>query len=612
MKIKLCVAVLAILITSGWVSAASRKEGSIQTYIEKHYGPDYPTVRRLTLSEGTLGPADCRFIRQNLTGLEELKVVEDAHFADDVIPRGAFENMKTLRTFIAPAVKTLDSKVFAGCERLERVELPSLRKMGLRAFYHCINLKELYIGEAVEAVHPEGKEGLWFSRVSGLTVHVPDRETYELIIADDNSRGLDWSAFTFVADSGESLPVKDMAPAYVDSDYDGLRARLLSSFDRTDKDYSGGYYTGDYRWSLNLYTFNMNLNAWLNGTTTVPALTTLEAISWAAGAGFDAVDVTCYYIPGYSNTTMPTRSEEEIFGYARRIRTLCDSLGIAVSGTGVQNSFADPSSQRRATDVERIKFWIKVAHEMGAPVIRIFAGTPPADIRREGWEKIVDERIVPCIREVADYAAEYYPDVRIGLQNHGDMLATANQVISVLGRVGRKNVGIVNDTGFYRDFLSNDTYGYDCYSDIARVLPYTNNLQVKKKPGGANTEGRMDLERLMGDIRRSPYRGYIPVELLWVKNDEGHPGTLSTPPFEETSAFLQSLKSAAESTRTQHSSTSVPNNNESVVSVLEGSTPSQLHELMQLPADAVVSTPMPGPTSSTGSPCHGSRVDAMR
>ena len=96
-------------------------------------------------------------------------------------------------------------------------------------------------------------------------------------------------------------------------------------------------------------------------------------IGRAEKAGFDAVDLTCYYIPGYSNTTMPTLPEKDIVKYAREIKKLSKKLGIEVSGTGIQNNFADPNRNRRETDVERIKFWIKIAAEMGAPVIRIFA-----------------------------------------------------------------------------------------------------------------------------------------------------------------------------------------------------------------------------------------------
>lgn len=550
--------------------------GGLEKEVRSGCGDGCGGVRVLEISAGTLSAEDCRFIRENMVSLEELTVDSEASFVDGTVPKGAFCGMESLRKIRICNAVTVGAKAFSLCSNLGYVEmpdvehlavqafaqakgtgdsalktvrLPSLKSMEPRVFYYCTNLGDLYLSAPPEPQKPEGKEGLWFERVTGMLIHVPDREVYDRFMKAENCRTIDWSAYDFVADNGDSLPAPVLAAEYDDDSYMYLRDSLLPHFDRSDKDFSGGYYTGDFKLSLNLYTFNMNINAWLNGSGSAPHLSTLEAIEWAAKAGFDAVDVTCYYIPGYSNTSMPTLPEKEILAYARKIKKLCSRLGIEISGTGLQNNFADPSENRRRTDVERIKFWIKVAHEMGAPVIRIFSGTPPADIRREGWEKIARDRMAPHIREVADYAAEYYPDVRIGVQNHGDMLATANQVIKLLEWVGRDNVGIVNDTGFYREFLETDATSYCWYDDIAAVLPYSSNFQVKKKPAGAETSGLMDLNRIMTDMRKSPYRGYVPVELLWVSKDEGYPGRLDTPPFEETLDFAGKLRKAMEDTR---------------------------------------------------------------
>lgn len=559
------------------LDGATTENDRLQMRIDKVFGTDYAAIKRLRIRTGEVDATDCRFIRQSLTGLEELIVEQEADFSNGAVPKSAFEGMQTLKYIRVEQASSIGAKAFSCCEglieadfpevkfigvqafaqakgssagRLRAVRLPKLEKMEPRAFYYCTNLEELFLTAPCRAERPVGKEGLWFERVTRMVIHVPDRRTYDRFIDAENCRNLDWSAFDFVADNGDKLPEIVAAPAYNDATYDYVRNSLLPHFDKTDKDFSGEYYTGDFKSSLNMYTFNMNINAWLNDSSSAPQLSTLDAIRWAAEAGFDAVDVTCYYIPGYSNTAMPTLPEKEVLAFARKIRKLCAQLGIEVSGTGLQNNFADPNEQRRRTDVERIKFWIKVADEMGAPVIRIFAGPPPADIRREGWEKIARERIAPLVREVAQWAAEHHPSVRIGLQNHGGMLATANQVIRVLGWVDCDNVGIINDTGFYRDFLSTDATSYDWYRDIALILPYSNNFQIKKKPAGAETSQRMDLTRIMHDIRRSPYRGYLPVELLWVGKDEGYPGKLKTPPYEETLRFLRDLKEAVERTKT--------------------------------------------------------------
>ncbi|MGO4497188.1 S-layer homology domain-containing protein [Paenibacillus sp. 2RAB27] len=530
-------------------------------------GTNYGDIRVLTINAGELDPTDCAFIASNLTKLEELYVVGTANFVAATIPKNAFEGNRYLKKVQAdnvttigvkafnlfenltevnfPNVTTISSQAFAqtkgsSASKLTTARFPKVKKIEQRAFYFCMNLTDLYLGDVPPELNvPDGKQGLWFNFVTHMTIHVPSLAVYNEYIKLENSDQIDWSAMTFVADNGDSLPVITPAAPYIDADYNFLRV-----------DQTVPYYNGDYKLSLNMYTFNSNINSFLQGRTSPTPMTALEAIQWAHDHGFDAVDVTCYYIPGYSNTAMPTEAQiPAILAYAKQIKDLASSLGIAISGTGIQNNFADPNQTRRDLDIMRINFWTQVASEMGAPVIRVFSGPPPVDIARTGWATITHDRIVPAIQQVADYAAANYPDVQIGVQNHGDMLATANQVLQLVQWINRSNVGIVNDTGYYRDFLNVDASQYDWYKDISLVLPYSNNFQVKKKPGGAETTELMDLNKLFGVIRNSPYRGYIPVELLWLPGDDGYPNVLSTPPYDETSRFLQSMKTAMADTK---------------------------------------------------------------
>lgn len=99
-----------------------------------------------------------------------------------------------------------------------------------------------------------------------------------------------------------------------------------------------GYYTGDYQISLELYSFNANLNAYDLGRKGAPPLSPLDAIKWAKTAGFDAVDVTAYYFPGYSGTAMPTKPKATILAYADQVKALAKQLGLAISGTGIGSS----------------------------------------------------------------------------------------------------------------------------------------------------------------------------------------------------------------------------------------------------------------------------------
>ena len=100
-----------------------------------------------------------------------------------------------------------------------------------------------------------------------MTIHVPDKAAYEEYVKLENSDQIDWSALDFIAENGDVLPAVERADAYNDADYDYLR-----------EDQALPYYNGDYKTSLNLYTFNMNLNSWIQGRTSPVPMTTIEAI----------------------------------------------------------------------------------------------------------------------------------------------------------------------------------------------------------------------------------------------------------------------------------------------------------------------------------------------
>ncbi len=307
------------------------------------------------------------------------------------------------------------------------------------------------------------------------------------------------------------------------------------------------YYTGDYIPSLEMYSFNLNLNAAIKNRQGTPPITLVDAITWAASVGFKAVDITSYYLPGYDTNTMPTAPTGQIMAYAGQIRAQCAQLGLAISGTGVFNDFADPNAARVALDIQRIEFWTDVAAVMGAPVMRVFSGTVPADIDQFGWAYITQNRIVPALRTVTEYAAG--KGVRIVLQNHGDMTATADQTIQMLKWVDHPNISVIDDTGYFRPFRATTGLGYDWYPDIAKVLPYSASIQVKKEPAGEGTGIPTDLNRLITDLRLADYRDYIPLELLWVPGELGYPRGLPAPPFDQITAFQGLVNTAIAQTR---------------------------------------------------------------
>jgi sugar phosphate isomerase/epimerase len=328
------------------------------------------------------------------------------------------------------------------------------------------------------------------------------------------------------------------------------RAAVPSALRRPGGPAPGHYRTGAYDISMSLYCFNQNIGSWIKGRTKgAPPLSTMDAISWAKTTGFDAVDITAYYFPGYDTHTMPTLPADQITAFAKGLRRQCDSLNLPISGTGVFNDFADPDDARRALDVQRTNFWTDIAAVMGAPAIRVFSGVVPADLDAAGgWEAVTRTRIVPALREVTAHAAT--KGVGVLLQNHGDMTATAEQTIQMLEWVGDPNISIIDDTGYFRPFQAPDGRDYDWYRDIAEVLPYSDSIQVKQSPAGEDVpDVPTDYQRLFTGMRLSGYRQFVPLERLWAKDAPDNPKNQPAPPYTQVAAFFADVKAAVDATR---------------------------------------------------------------
>jgi sugar phosphate isomerase/epimerase len=244
--------------------------------------------------------------------------------------------------------------------------------------------------------------------------------------------------------------------------------------------------------SLNAYSFSKMLNDKIKGRGNGMSL--FDLMDFAAQNNFDAVDLTGYFFPEY-----PKVPSDE---FIHDVKRYAFQLGLDISGTGVRNDFANPDPAKRAADVQHVKDWVDVAVKLGAPVVRIFSGVIPEGYENK-WDSIAGY-MAASIKECADYAKQ--KGILIGVQNHGDFLKTADQTIKLVKLVNSEWFGIIVDTGY---FITPDPY-----ADIEKVMPYAVNFQIKESVFGAASTVKTDVTRLMKIIKRSGYRGYLPIETL--------------------------------------------------------------------------------------------------
>jgi len=237
--------------------------------------------------------------------------------------------------------------------------------------------------------------------------------------------------------------------------------------------------------SLNAYSFNHLLS---EGQMNLD-----ELLEFCAETGFDAVDLTAYYFPGYP--AVP--SDEVLYSVKRKAH----ELGLEISGTGVRNDFTSGDPKALEENIQLVKNWIIAAEKLGAPVLRIFAGqSNPGQFENQE----IFNSMIAAIRECVEFGAEH--GVIVAIQNHWQFIKTSDHVLQLFEEIHSEWFGLVLDVGSYR-------LG-DPYQQIEASIPYAVNWQLKEMVYVNGEPVKTDLERIMQIIKASSYRGYVPIETL--------------------------------------------------------------------------------------------------
>lgn len=268
--------------------------------------------------------------------------------------------------------------------------------------------------------------------------------------------------------------------------------------------------------SLNAYSFSDLMSA-KDARDKQQVYTLFNLLDWCAFKKIKALDPTAYFFPTY-----PEVPSDE---YLTKFKNKAAELGVVITGTGIRNDFASPDSNVRRTGIELAKKWIVAASKMGAPVVRLFSGEIPKGYENR-WKEVADW-MIECYKECAAYGEKY--SVKIGIQNHGDMLQTAEQCIYIMKGVNSKWAGLIVDTGNFKT--------EDPYKDIAAVVPYAVNWQIKESAFGIGNDVPTDYNKLIKIIKDGGYKGYLPVETLLVRGK-------SYDPFALVPAMLSELDKA--------------------------------------------------------------------
>lgn len=209
-------------------------------------------------------------------------------------------------------------------------------------------------------------------------------------------------------------------------------------------------------------------------------------IDYCASIGADAAELTSYFFPPGVNDA-----------YLREVKQYAFLRGVTISGTAIGNDFTVDDPKTLRSQVEQTNRWIERSAVLGAPHIRIFAGTA----KQLGESAAKMTAICDAVNECAQVAEKH--GIFLGIENHGGI--TAAQLLEVMKRVDSTWVGINLDTG---NFVSDDPY-----RDMEQCSPFTVNVQFKTSY--RTPEGKVlpiDFNRVADILRTSNYQGFVALE----------------------------------------------------------------------------------------------------
>jgi sugar phosphate isomerase/epimerase len=232
-------------------------------------------------------------------------------------------------------------------------------------------------------------------------------------------------------------------------------------------------------------------------------------LDYCAAHGCDGAELTSYYFPA-------DVSDEALLA----VRRHAFLRGVSVTGTAVGNTFALPDGPELDKEKAAVRKWIDRAAVLGAPHIRVFAGSA-----RGIDEAAARKQVIRCLEELGDYAAA--KGVWLGVENHGGVVATPDGLLEIVRAVRSPAVGINLDTGNF--------HGADPYADLERCVPWAVNVQVKveMRAAGAKAAEPADLKRLASMLKSGGYQGWVTLEY------EAKPD-----PFEAVPGHLKALREA--------------------------------------------------------------------
>jgi sugar phosphate isomerase/epimerase len=200
------------------------------------------------------------------------------------------------------------------------------------------------------------------------------------------------------------------------------------------------------------------------------------------------------------------------FGGGRLKQSLKDlnALGLRISDLGSSANLHEPDPAKRAAQMDEAKRFLDLAHQLGAPYVRVFPNKFVPGEERE----VTLERVIAGLRELSEHA----PGSGVGviLESHGDFTDSAT-LLEVLKGAARPNVNLLWDA--HNMFVA---HREDPAEVFTRLGGYVRHTHLKdSRPEGKGVRyvllgtGAVPIRQVVRLLAAAGYRGYYCLE--WEK-----------------------------------------------------------------------------------------------
>jgi len=171
------------------------------------------------------------------------------------------------------------------------------------------------------------------------------------------------------------------------------------------------------------------------------------------------------------------------------------------------NDFTKQDGGERAEQVEKVTRAIDAAKQMGAPVLRVFAGN--------GWPGAtfaeVQDWVIDCMKQATSYAEE--KGIALGLENHGRLCGTIDAIRTIVEGVNSPQLGVTLDMG---NWVGAGEDPVEAAGAFAQKTVHVHVKDVKREGDRTRScvvgEGFVDIAGCARILKEASYQGYYSLE----------------------------------------------------------------------------------------------------